>query len=185
VEQIPPVETWGTAFATAPILTRKQYDKFRLVSGGSNNRVIINCTLASGSRGLTQSFTLTAEGSYQDFDVPSTQFCWIQGSTKMLLVQFSVGQSVDGVVSDPFMAIVPPYDQYSSSYTAVTVPPVLQTYKHYLNIFIRHFSYQPDEILLNGTAISRLSTQFVPIKQYDIGFKYMRLRFHFLMEYSP
>ena len=167
VEQLPPVAHWGNKFATAPLKQRKSYDKFRIVSGEDANTIYVNCTTTGGTKGLTNSFTL-GEAEYRDVDIPSTQYCWIEGTNKTMIVQFSIGQFVDSVPSDPFMTIVPPYDQYSSKYTLVTVPPVIQSYTHYLNIFIRSLFYQPDGILLNGQPISKLNTTFVPIKRFGV-----------------
>ena len=167
VEQLPPVAHWGNKFATAPLKERMRYDRFRIVSGEDANTIYVNCTTTGGTTGLTSSFTL-GEAEYRDVDIPSTQYCWIEGTNKTMIVQFSVGQQVDHVLSDPFMTVVPPYDQYSSKYTLVTVPPVIQSYTHYLNIFIRNLFYQPDEILLNGQPISQLNTTFVPIKRFGV-----------------
>ena len=167
VEQFPPVGHWGNKFATAPLKQRTGYDKFRIVSGEDSNTIYVNCTDTGGSNGLTKSFTLR-EAEYCDIDIPSTQYCWIEGTNKTMIVQFSVGQYVDSVRSDPFMTMVPPYDQYSSKYTLVTVPPVIQNYTHYLNIFVRSLFYQPDEILLNGQPISELNTTFVPIMRFGL-----------------
>ncbi len=86
---------------------------------------------------------------------PSTDFCWIESSDRILIVQFSVGSEVDGVPSDPFMAMVPPVDQYSNSYTLATVPSVVQQYNHYMNIFIPAAFYQPDKILPNGASLNQ------------------------------
>ena len=167
VEQLPPVAQWGNKFATAPLKERTRYDRFRIVSGEDANNIYVNCTETGGTSGLTDSFTL-GEAEYRDITIPSTQYCWIEATNKTILVQFSVGQYVDSVPSDPFMTMVPPYDQYSSKYTLVTVPPVIQSYTHYLNIFIRSLFYQPDEILLNGRPISKLNANFVPIMRLGV-----------------
>ena len=166
VEQFPPVTCWGRKFATAPLKEGPQlYDKFRIISGKKANSIRINCTEANGIQGVADSFTL-GEADHHDIDIPSTQYCWIEGTKRTMLVQFSVGQSSDSVPTDPFMSIVPPCDQYSSKYTLVTVPQSVQRYKHHLNLFIGNASYQPDDILLNGRPISSLDVTYVPIWQF-------------------
>ena len=81
VEQLPPVGHWGNKFATAPLKQRTSYDRFRILSGEDNNTLYVNCTETGGTKGLTSSFML-GEAEYHDIDIPSTQYCWIEGTKK-------------------------------------------------------------------------------------------------------
>ena len=169
LEQLPPVQSWGTRFATAPLLTRTSYDRFRIVAGDLAAHVIIQCTQANGATGYSAEVDLNSYGFYA-VNIPSTDFCWIEGTEKILVAQFCVGSDADSVPSDPFMAIVPPVDQYSNSYTLATVPSVVQTYTHYLNILIPEAFYQLDQIFHNGVAIinSGSTADIVSIKRYTV-----------------
>ncbi len=165
VEQLPPTETWGSRFATAPLLTRTNYDWFRIMAAEDSTDVHINCTRSDGSSGYSTVVNLNAKEYFAN-SIPSTDFCWIEGSNRILVLQFSVGQSADGVPSDPFMAMVPPVDQYSNSYTLATVPSVVQQYTHHMNIFIPAAFYQPDQIFLNGQALNQTGLQITSIRRF-------------------
>lgn len=165
VEQLPPTENWGSRFATAPLLTRTAYDRFRLVAAEDSTSVYIDCTRSDDSSGYSTNVNLDAH-EYFAVNIPSTDFCWIEGSHRILVVQFSVGQEADGVISDPFMAMVPPVDQYSNAYTLATVPSVVQEYNHYMSIFIPTAFYQPDQIYLNGLTLTQAGLQFTSIKRF-------------------
>ena len=169
VEQFPPVENWGNQFATAPLKERTSYDLFRIISGENDNTVHISCVRSDQPQldGLTMSFSLN-RANYRDVTISSTQYCWIEGSKKTLLLQFSVGQNADGVSSDPFMAMVPPVDQYSNSYTLQAIPSTLQPYTHYINILIPEVFYQPDDIYLNQLPLSSYNFQFIAIKRLGV-----------------
>ena len=169
VEQLPPVENWGNQFATAPLKERTSYDLFRVISGEDDNTVHISCVRSDQPHldGLTTSFSLN-RASYHDVTISSTQYCWIEGSKKTLLLQFSVGQTADDVSSDPFMTMVPPVDQYSNAYTLQAIPSTLQPYTHYMNIFIPEVFYQPDDIYLNQLSLSSYNFQFVAIKRLGV-----------------
>ena len=166
LEQLPPVQFWGTRHATAPLLTRTSYDRFRIVAGDLAAHVIIQCIQANGAAGYSAGVDLNSY-AFHAVNIPSTDFCWIEGTEKILVTQFSVGQSADGVASDPFMAIVPPVDQYSNSYTFATAPSVFSpAFSHYLNILIPQAFLQLDEIFLNGVALS--GSTVVSIKRYNV-----------------
>ena len=169
VEQLPPVENWGNQFATAPLKERTRYDLFRVISGENDNTVHISCVRSDQPQldGLTTSFSLN-RANYRDVTISSTQYCWIEGSKKTLLLQFSVGQDTDRVSSDPFMAMVPPVDQYSNTYTLQAIPSTLQPYTHYMNIFIPEVFYQPDDIYLNQLPLSSYNFQFISIKRLGV-----------------
>lgn len=164
VEQLPPVENWGNRFATAPLVRRQRYDRFRIVAGEADTTIRVMCTNSAGAAGYQTAITLS-ENAHRDVDIPSTDFCYIEGDKKILLLQFSVGQLVDNVVSDPFMTMVPPIDQYSNSYTLATVPSVVQSYDHFLSIFIQAPFFQPAEIFLNDQSLLNRGTSFVEIKR--------------------
>ena len=167
VEQIPPVQNWGKRFATVPLKTRLDYDRFKVVAGEDFTTVQIECTQSDGQSGYSASFILQ-EGGFRDINISSTDYCWIEGDKRIILLQFSVGQEVDNVLSDPFMAMIPPVDQYSNGYTLATVPDGVQNYIHFMNLYIPKDFFQPSEIFLNGQPLNMTGHKFVPIKRQGV-----------------
>ena len=120
VEQMPPVQTWGNAFITSPLKTRRAYDVFYTLGSVSNTRVYASCYANSGS--FTQNFNfIVNEGEKVIHKIKYDEFCWIEATQPILLVQLSVGISVDNVNADPFMVIVPPLAQFSNDFVISTV----------------------------------------------------------------
>jgi PKD repeat protein len=106
VEQLPPVTNWGRHFVTGPLAGRSQ-DTLRVLADADNTGV----TIAS-SEG-TREITLDA-GEVEEFlsGVPVT----IDATEAVMVAQYSNGSGFDETVSDPFMAIVPPFEQFFTSY---------------------------------------------------------------------
>ena len=171
MEQIPPVQNWGKRFATVPLKTRQAYDRFKVVAGENYTTVQIECTRSDGQSGNSTSFILQ-EGGFKDIDIPSTDYCWIEGDGKIILLQFSVGQEVDNVpFSDPFMAMIPPVEQYSNRYTLATVPDGVQTqtnHDHFINLFIPKYFFQPSKIFLNDRSLEELNVNFTAIQSLGV-----------------
>ena len=125
-EQIPPVATLGTTFATAPLALRTGGDLFRLVAARDGTSVKVN--------GIVK--TTLSSGQFYEIDVSSTTFAFIETDEPILLVQFSKGTDVDGVTSDPFMAMIPPIEQYRHRYIISTPPASPVAFTNYLNLII-------------------------------------------------
>jgi IgGFc binding protein/Bacterial Ig domain/Bacterial Ig-like domain (group 1) len=108
VEEIPPTSTWGKSFVTMPLATRLNGDTFRILASTDGTHLSIN-----GSQVATLD-----RGQFHEqlIDGPAT----ITADQPVLVVQYSNGSGFDGVPSDPFMLIVPPYEQFLSSYTVTT-----------------------------------------------------------------
>ena len=167
VEQIPPVQNWGKRFATVPLKTRQAYDRFKVVAGEDFTTVQIECTRSDGQSGYSASFILQ-EGGFKDIDIPSTDYCWIEGDKRIILLQFSVGQEVDGVLSDPFMAMIPPVEQYSNGYTLATLFDGVQNYTHFMNLYIPKDFFQPSKIFLNDQSLEELNVNFTAIQRLGV-----------------
>ena len=125
-EQIPPVTTLGTKFATAPLALRTGGDLFRLVAARDGTSVKVN--------GIVK--TTLSSGQFYEIDIPSNNFSSIETDEPILLVQFCKGTSVDGVTSDPFMAMIPPIQQYRHRYIISTPPASPVAFTNYLNLII-------------------------------------------------
>ena len=106
MEQIPPTSTWGTSFYTVPLKTRLNGDTFRILASEDNTSVRLDGdVIATLQRGQLHQRTI-ATASRISTDKP------------VLVAQFANGEGFDAVTnSDPFMALLPPLEQYLSDYT--------------------------------------------------------------------
>lgn len=108
VEQLPPTETWGTNFVTMPLATRLSGDTFRILASEDTTTVTINGTVAATlDRG--EFFEQMIDGASE-----------ISADHPVLVAQYSNSTNYDGITSDPFMMLIPPYEQFQSSYTLTT-----------------------------------------------------------------
>ena len=108
VEQIPPISTWGQTFVTRPLETRTGGDTWRFLASQNNTELVIN-----GVNVATLNF-----GDFYETMLSARSF--VEASNPILAVQFSNSSDWDGVVSDPFMMVIPPYQQYLDSYSFST-----------------------------------------------------------------
>lgn len=108
VEQMPPTVTWGTQFVTMPLATRLGGDTFRILASVDGTTVNVNGTLvATLSRGQFHESIING---------PSE----IVASNPVLVAQYSNGSGFDNVTSDPFMMLIPPFEQFLNNYTITT-----------------------------------------------------------------
>lgn len=121
----PPVSTWGKSFFSVPLAMRKNGDIFRVVASQNNTEIIINNVLVK---------TIQKSEFYESIIAEATS---IQSNKPIQVSQYSVGQNYDGIVSDPFMMLVPPHEQYMNSYTFNTLGLELNIANNFINIVIK------------------------------------------------
>lgn len=145
VEMIPPMSSYGRSFITVPLATRLNGDFFRVLASESNTNVQIN--------GVAQA----PLDSNQYLEVNLTDPASILSDKPVLVAQYSASSTFDGVTGDPFMMLVPPHEQYCSTYVAKT--PATGFSGNFLNIV------SPNEavgsITLNGVPIPAIN--FTPV----------------------
>lgn len=108
VEQIPPTSTWGKEFLTVPLKTRKKGDTFRIIASENGTNVSINGSpVATLDKGKVHQQIIEGQSV-------------ITADKPILVAQFSNGQDWDDVVSDPFMMLVSPKEQFLGHYTFTT-----------------------------------------------------------------
>ena len=173
VEQIPPVFSWGRKFGTAPLKGRQSYDMFHVLASENFIAVSVNCTssIAIDSENIVNNLSLLNERRYVEFNVPRDQYCYIQGSANILVLQYATGYTTDGdtmeYLGDPSMIIVPAITQYCNQYSL----PNIQTsdrsfnFTHYMNILIPAPFYQLDQVILNNRSLNSYSLTFTVIEQ--------------------
>jgi uncharacterized repeat protein (TIGR01451 family) len=145
VEEIPPTATWGKSFVTEPLATRTRGDTFRILASQDNTQVSIDGTVvATLNRGEIHQ-QLIAEASVITADKP------------VLVAQYSNGSSFDGVTSDPFMMLVPPFEQFLASYTVTT--PATGFATNFINLVVPNGAV--GSVKLDGSPI--LASNFTQI----------------------
>lgn len=137
VEQMTPVSSWGKSFVTAPLASRKNGDIFRFIASVDGTSITVNgSVVATINRGQFHERLITGNA-----EITSTE--------PILVAQFSRGQSCDGVVADPFMMLIPPYEQFLASYTIAT--PASGFSKHFINLVVPQIAI--GDVKLDGVVI--------------------------------
>jgi len=150
LEQIPPTASWGKTFVTCPIAERSAYDLFKIIASDEDSTVSVTCT---GSR-PAQTLYLQ-KGEFTTLNVSSSSHCYVSSNRPVLLVQFSVVSSVENSLNgDPFMVVVPPIEQYRSSYLVNTFSSSLVFFGHtnFINVLLPA-GVSPDGLRLNGQPL--------------------------------
>ncbi|MFN8103359.1 MAG: DUF5979 domain-containing protein [Acidimicrobiia bacterium] len=122
VEELPPTETWGKSFVTMPLANRVGGDTFRMIASQAGTTVKVN--------GVAVATLGAGELHEQLIDGPAT----ITADKPILVAQYSNGSGFDGVTSDPFMMLIPPYEQFLASYTVTT--PATGFNGNYINLVV-------------------------------------------------
>lgn len=145
VEQLPPTSTWGAAFVTYPLAGRLNGDTFRILASEDVTTVSINGSVAATlNRGQFHETILTS-ASVINADKP------------VLVAQYSNSSSFDGVTSDPFEVLVPPFEQFLPGYTITT--PASGFVINYVNVVAPNAAV--GAITLDGVAIP--AADYTPI----------------------
>ena len=103
-----PTSTWGRQFVTTPLASRLNGDTFRFLAATDGTEVRVNGALVA---------TLNAGQVHEQILTTSSH---IEATQPVLVAQFANGSSFSGNPGDPFMMIVPPYEQFLNSYTVTT-----------------------------------------------------------------
>jgi len=145
VEQLSPNQAWGTSFLTVPLKTRKNGDTFKFLASQNGTEVSVNGTVVA---------TLDAGQQHQQIIEGNST---ITSNKPIFVAQFSNSSSFDGVTSDPFMMMVPPFEQFQTGYTIST--PATGFPNNFLNIVAP--DAEVGSIAVDGTAVP--ASEFTPI----------------------
>ena len=118
-EMLPPTSTWGKNFVTVPLASRINGDTWRIMANQNSTNVSIG--------GVPQA-PINA-GEY--IEVVLTTQTTINSDKPVLVCQYANGSQFSGNPGDPFMMVIPPYEQYLAGYTLTTVSGYTV---HYINI---------------------------------------------------
>lgn len=138
IEQLPPTNTWGREFVTMPLVTGTTVgDRFRFLAQTDGTEVTIDGeVVATLNRGQFHEQVLTEPAH-------------IQSSGPILVAQYAHSQSFYGqanggdpsFLGDPFMVLIPPFEQFLSSYTVSTpaedsIPEPERFDRNFINILV-------------------------------------------------
>lgn len=152
IEQMPPTNTWGTEFLSAPLASRFNGDTFRILAQTDNTEVTINGALV----------TTLARGAF--YETILTTASLITANKPILVAQYANSTQFDGVLADPFMMLIPPRQQFQRDYTLST--PATGFPSNFATIILPTSAIA--SIRHNGSAIP--ASQFAPIPGSDHSF---------------
>lgn len=150
IEQVPPSATWGRTFLFASLHSRLTGERYRVVGLKPSTTVRIKCVNTTNvvEPGYFTLF-LNISGEVREFTLGRDRLCSIVANKPVLLIQYSLGYSLDNV-GDPFMLVIPPVEQYSNNYT-VQAP---LSYNNHLTISVPLLSFSRRRIFLNDTTLN-------------------------------
>ncbi|XP_067948898.1 uncharacterized protein [Watersipora subatra] len=147
VEMIPPVNTLGQDFMLSSFIERKT-DIVRVIAADDNVTVDIYRSFTNSTTSEVLNFT----GDFYQIATNESEVMHIMTSSAALVAQYAQSSGIDGALSDPMMALVPPHEQYGNFYSFTTPTGVSAPYKNYVNIIIK--STETSEIYLDDIRLN-------------------------------
>ncbi len=143
-EQMLPTSTWGKEYLTSPLKNRNG-DQFRILAKDDDTEVNIN--------GI-QTIILNAGQFYETY---LTQASYISANKPICVAQYSRGAACDNTVSDPFMIILSPIEQFIN-HVVFDAFNTSQIFQFYVNVITKtahtNILTLDGSILPNWTPIS-------------------------------
>ncbi|MFP4466370.1 MAG: T9SS type A sorting domain-containing protein [Candidatus Goldiibacteriota bacterium] len=153
VEQLNPVDSWGTEFVTVPFAEKTGGDTFRIMAAQDNTSVVINGAAAAViNRGEIYETTLD-RASY------------ITSGKPVSVMQYANSMFYDDSTGDPFMAIVYPSSGYSTDYNTAVFDLGHEGMSAYINIAVP--SEAVDDVTINGAPVA---ASFYPVPGSDFHY---------------
>ena len=172
IEQVPPVDTWGTEVVTIPLVNRSA-DTIKVFASQASTTV--NVTHTNISNGMVTgdpSFTLGRNGF---MELVISDYTLIQSNNPIGVFQFSRSFRTDYIIdSDPFMMWVPPCEQYRDSFAVAPAPfdPSIRgtfirrvAYVNYTNIAVPAEYFNASMITVNNNPVD--ASDFSAIRRSD------------------
>lgn len=137
VEQMTPTTAWGRKFVTTPLTARTNGDTFRVLAATDGTEVRIDGT------------TVATLDDGQVYETILEDASLLEATEPVMVAQFANGSTFSGNPGDPFMMIVPPYEQFLASYTLAA--PASGFEQSYVNLVV---SSNDDVVTLDGAPLS-------------------------------
>jgi hypothetical protein len=151
VEQLPPISTWGTQFIATPLANRTMGDTFKIIASNDNTQITINSD---------SPITLNSGELYETI---LTEAALITSNNPILVGQYSNGTNFDNVTSDPFMMLIPPFEQFLDNYTFST--PTQGFRENFVNIVVR--TNDISSLQLDSSSIDLDEFTVIPNTEYS------------------
>ena len=148
-EQFPPTITWGRLFLLVSLHSRLTGERYRIITMKASTKVQVKCVSSRNPEFGHVTLLLNDTGRSREFELGQDRFCSVSSNKPILLVQYSQGFSLDGI-GDPFMAMIPPAEQYSNNF--VVMAPA--AFNNHLTITVTPEYFSNDSILLNSTSVA-------------------------------
>ncbi|CAD5123116.1 DgyrCDS11490 [Dimorphilus gyrociliatus] len=133
LEQMIPLDRWGTEFIAVPFANRSSGDIFRILAKSDETLLRIY----RNSRPGTHQIKTINGGDYFDLDLDSEDLGYIVSSKGVLTAHFSKSFSADNhKLTDPSMTLLPPSVQFTSNISFVTLASLHDSYQNYVNIIV-------------------------------------------------
>ena len=172
IEQIPPIDTWGSEVVTVPLKT-KEGDIIKIIASQDATRVNVTYTnIDDGIVTKDDTFILNG-GQYKELLIKD--FSIIKSDHPIGVFQLAKSYTADNVIiSDPLMLLVPPYEQYRNSYAVATAPfePLIAgtvkdrvAYVNYTNIAVPAEYFNASLLTVNNKTVN--ASDFKPIRRAD------------------
>ena len=172
IEQVPPVDTWGTEVVTIPLITRSA-DTIKVFASQASTTINVTRTnISSGMVTSDPSFTLGHNG-FRELVI--SDYTLIQSNNPIGVFQFSRSYTTDNEIdSDPFMMWVSSCEQYHDSFAVAPAPfhPSIAgtvygrvAYVNYTNIAVPAEYFNASMITVNNNPID--ASDFRAIRRSD------------------
>ncbi|GGL92494.1 fibronectin type III domain-containing protein [Nakamurella endophytica] len=154
-QQMTPVSTWGTHFATVRYATRTKGDTYRVLANEDNTVVSVGGTpVATLGAGEFYEAVLPADATTAGNDGVQ-----IDATKPVEVAQYGNGTTFDSTTGDPLMLLVPPTGEYLDHYT-ISAPALPDGgFTPYASVVVP--TADAGAVLLDGVAIP--VDQFAPI----------------------
>ncbi len=150
VEQLPPTVTWGRYFLMTSLHTRTTGERYRIVASRAFTSVIIRC-IRSGfflPETNTTSLVFNLAGQTREIAIGPSRYCSIQAAKPILVVQFSLGYSIDEI-GDPFMLYIPPVEQFTNNVTVYA----LSDFQNHISVVVPVEFFDAEKMFVQGVLI--------------------------------
>ena len=156
IEQVPPHPTWGKTFFTVGVA-----DGGLIFASIEEGETVVNitCTMEGDNSppDITETVVVNATVVY-NFTTVFDDFCCIEASQPVLLLQYGIGSDLDMESSsgDLFLVTIPSLEQYSNNFT-VSTPDANVSSVLSIVVPVQHFDNSPaarSMIRVNGSTAS-------------------------------